>query len=82
LILKALLEKRLAAPDAALDQQALLEAGWPGERVKHEAGTLRVYNALSTLRKLGLRSVLLSRDDGYLLDPKAEFLAVREHEAT
>lgn len=78
LILKALLERRLASPNVALGQQALLEAGWPGERVKHEAGTLRVYNALSTLRKLGLRSVLLSRDDGYLLDPKVEFLAIGE----
>jgi hypothetical protein len=47
----------------------LLEAGWPGERVGPEAGFARVRNALSTLRKMGLRDVLLTRDDGYLLDP-------------
>ncbi|MFO0570379.1 MAG: protein kinase [Polyangiaceae bacterium] len=72
-ILRVLLERRLAAPNTALTQAELLEAGWPGEKVKHEAGALRVYNALSTLRKLGLRSVLASRDDGYLLDPKVQF---------
>ena len=82
LILKALLDRRLDAPGSALGQTELLEAGWPGERVKHEAGTLRVYNALSTLRKLGLRSVLHSRDDGYLLDPKVEFSRVRETEGS
>ncbi len=82
LILKALLEQRLSAPGSALGQAELLEAGWPGERVKHEAGTLRVYNALSTLRKLGLRAVLLSRDDGYLLDPKVEFAKVSDLEGS
>ncbi|MBL8740481.1 MAG: tetratricopeptide repeat protein, partial [Myxococcales bacterium] len=63
LVLRALLEQRLAAPDRALSQASLLEAGWPGEKVGVQAGGLRVYNALSTLRKLGLRQVLLSRDD-------------------
>ncbi|MEM6991151.1 MAG: hypothetical protein AAF721_11655 [Myxococcota bacterium] len=33
------------------------------------AGANRVYVALTTLRKLGLRDYLLSQDDGYLLDP-------------
>jgi serine/threonine protein kinase/predicted ATPase/Tfp pilus assembly protein PilF len=73
LILQALLDRRIDAPNVALTQPELLEAGWPGEKVKHEAGTLRVYNAVSTLRKLGLRQVLLSRDDGYLLDPGVDF---------
>lgn len=82
LILKALLDRRITSPGTALTQQELLEAGWPGERVKHEAGTLRVYNALSTLRKLGLRAVLLSRDDGYLLDPSVEFSRVRDLEGS
>jgi len=50
--------------------EGLLEKGWPGERVHPEAGADRVYMALSTLRKLGLREVLVSRDDGYLLDPR------------
>ncbi len=44
-------------------------AGWPRERVGHLAAKNRVHVAVSTLRKLGLRDVLLSRDDGWLLDP-------------
>jgi hypothetical protein len=37
--------------------------------VRAEAGFARVRNALATLRKMGLRDVLVTRDDGYLLDP-------------
>jgi hypothetical protein len=47
----------------------LLAAGWPGERVGADSGRNRVRVAVSTLRSMGLRDVLLSRDDGYLLDP-------------
>jgi serine/threonine protein kinase/predicted ATPase len=78
LILKALVDRRSVFPILALSQAQLLEIGWPGEKVRHDAGTLRVYNALSTLRKLGLRDVLLSRDDGYLLDPKVDVVKVDE----
>jgi predicted ATPase/Tfp pilus assembly protein PilF len=70
----ALLLQRLAAerrdrPGAPLGWDALLAAAWPGERVLPEAGAHRVRVALSTLRKLGLRDVLRTTDDGYLLDP-------------
>jgi hypothetical protein len=53
----------------ALPRDALLEAGWPGERVLAEAGATRVRVAIATLRSLGLGDVLQTRDDGYLLDP-------------
>lgn len=76
LILKALVERRMSSPIQVLEKTELLELGWPGERVLHEAGSLRVYNALSTLRKLGLRDVLLSRDDGYLLDPNVDIVRI------
>ena len=39
-----------------------------------EAGTERVYTAVATLRRLGLRKLLLQRDDGYLLDPEVELV--------
>jgi predicted ATPase len=68
-LLLRLAEQRHAAPGVALSLHDLLEAGWPGERTTYEAGNARVYNALTTLRKLGLRATLVSRDDGYLLDP-------------
>jgi len=67
LILKRLAEHRLAAPGGALTLDALLEAGWSGERMHPEAGARRVYTAVWTLRRMGLGELLLSRDDGYLL---------------
>jgi predicted ATPase len=72
LVVKALADTRGADPGRALSVAELVERGWPGEKVHPEAGADRVYMALSTLRKMGLRGVILSRDDGYLLDPRVE----------
>jgi hypothetical protein len=76
LILLKLVDHRLKAPGEALSADTLLEYGWPGERVLAEAGASRVYVALATLRKLGLRGLLVSRDGGYLLDPSVELVVV------
>ena len=54
----------------AMSTLELVDAGWPGERMKHEAATLRVYTTVRRLRALGLAEALLTRDDGYLLDPE------------
>lgn len=70
LILLKLVQARQEQPGVALPLDALLAAGWPGERVLPQAGASRVYVALGTLRRLGLRGLLISRDGGYLLDPK------------
>ena len=69
-ILAALAHRRVESPASALPLDGILEAGWPGERVSVEAGAARVYNAIQRLRRLGLDSVLRTRDDGYLLDPE------------
>jgi predicted ATPase len=69
LLLHALVDARLRSPGRALDGDALLAIGWPGERVLRAAGAHRVQVAIATLRQLGLRAHLTSRDDGYLLDP-------------
>jgi hypothetical protein len=45
----------------------LLAAGWPGERVRYDAGANRVYVALAELRKLGLRDWLMNDGAGYRL---------------
>ncbi len=50
----------------------LLDVGWPDDPVMPDVGARRVYVALATLRKLGLREVLLSQDDGYLFSPELE----------
>ena len=68
-ILAALAAARLATPGRALDAFELLSHGWPGQKVLAESGAMRVYAAVATLRRLGLRKEILTRDDGYLLDP-------------
>lgn len=68
-MLAALVEARVSSPGSTLDGAALTSAGWPDERILVEAAATRVRVAIATLRKLGLRNVLLTRDDGYLLDP-------------
>jgi hypothetical protein len=69
LLLLALVRHRLQQPGKALRQEALLSAGWPGERVLPDSGSKRVRVAIATLRRLGLEGALVTRDDGYLLDP-------------
>ena len=69
-VLDALVTLRLEEQGVAWSASALLEAGWPGERVRHESGMLRVYSVIRRLRALGLGSALVTRDDGYLIDPE------------
>ncbi len=66
-IMTALVEAR----GKALSADELLALGWPGEKVVGDAGGNRVRVAISTLRRLGLASVLLTSDAGYFLDPRA-----------
>jgi ATP/maltotriose-dependent transcriptional regulator MalT len=63
-IVMALVEAR-GRPLAA---DELFAIGWPGEKVVGDAGGNRVRVAISTLRRLGLASVLLTSDAGYFLD--------------
>ncbi|MCA9551752.1 MAG: hypothetical protein KC933_17075 [Myxococcales bacterium] len=67
-ILVALVQAHQAG--RALDVTEVVSAGWPGEIVPPDAGATRVYTAIRTLRRLGLEGVLLTRDSGYLLDPR------------
>jgi predicted ATPase len=80
-VLKALLtahaDSRQAGTPRALSADDLLAAGWPDEKVRYDAGMLRVYTAVRRLRKLGLSDVLIRRDDGYLLSPDAQFVEDR-----
>ncbi len=76
LLLLRLIQEHAKKPGGPLTVDDLLAAGWPGERVIRDAGASRVYVALGTLRKLGLRDVILSRDGGYLLDPQVKIVVV------
>ncbi len=64
-----LLQERVASPGHEVGPQELVETAWPDDRSDADALTNRLYVAIHGLRKLGLDGVLLSRGDGYMLDP-------------
>ncbi|HVY46586.1 MAG TPA: hypothetical protein VHB21_11945 [Minicystis sp.] len=68
-LLVALAEARRDAPGEALSWEVLLDAGWPRQNLLVDAAKNRVYVAVAQLRAMGLRDVLVRKDDGYLLDP-------------
>lgn len=68
-VFHALVEARLSRPGTPVPVEALVAAGWPGERMISGAGTERVYAAIATLRRMGLRGLILQQGDGYLLPP-------------
>ncbi len=69
-LLLALATARREQVGSTLSIEQLLQAGWPGENPLPEAGSNRVYVAVSTLRKLGLGESLQRWDGGYRLDPQ------------
>jgi hypothetical protein len=71
LLLGALVDAHAHATTSAssLTVADLVRAGWPDERMVGDAGALRVRVALSELRKLGLRSVLVRDGGGWRLAP-------------
>jgi hypothetical protein len=71
LLLAALATSSREAPGHAQSVDALVASGWPGERLLRRAAAQRVYVALSTLRRMGLKDVLVSSRDGYRLLPVA-----------
>ena len=68
-IVRVLVEARRDRPNVALTAADLINAGWPG--LAPEAGTARLYFTIYVLREKGLRGLLISREDGYLLDADA-----------
>ncbi len=67
LILAALIDQHETSPEKPLGVDALVAAGWPDQRIQTQAGADRVYMAVGTLRKMGLKATLKRRDDGYIL---------------
>ncbi len=55
----------------------LIAAGWPGERIQPEAARLRLYNAIASLRSMGLRGLLVTTDAGYRLEARFQDLSGR-----
>ncbi|MBN9162212.1 MAG: hypothetical protein BGO98_47225 [Myxococcales bacterium 68-20] len=74
-LLIALGELKLHSPEAVLPVTAAFEAGWPGERASPAAAAMRVYTAVHSLRRFGLRGLLVRRRRGYVLDIDVHFAA-------
>ncbi len=55
---------------STLSVHDLFQIGWPGERIPYESQVRRVYTAIWTLHTLGLDVFLLTRNEGYMFDPK------------
>lgn len=70
-----LLEHHRAHRGDYLELVDLIERAWPDERILYEAALNRVYKAVSTLRKMGLKPILQRKSQGgYRLDPDARIL--------
>jgi predicted ATPase len=70
LVLLELARARSESPGRVVLPEALLEAGWAGERMRPEAATKRLHTAIWTLRSLGFEALLATEGEGYLLDPR------------
>lgn len=70
-ILRALVAAFERDGDKTLSLDEVVHAGWPGEKLLSDSASNRVYVALATLRKLGLRDAIERREGGYRLSPKA-----------
>jgi hypothetical protein len=68
-IVELLARRRHASPGDAVTLDEIVSSAWPGERMHTTAAFNRAYVALATLRKLGLRDVLVTGSGGYWLSP-------------
>lgn len=71
-LLRALAAAHRDEPGATAPVDALLEAGWPGERMVGSSGPRRLQVAIGRLRDLGLRDLLQTSEGGYRLDPRTK----------
>ena len=77
LLLERLAEESARVEPKRLPWEDLLESGWPGEKMRPDAAAHRVRVAISTMRKMGLRDVLRTEEDGYRIDPSFRIVRVR-----
>lgn len=61
-------------PGKGTSVDELTEVGWPGQNIHPEAAATRVYTAIRSLRRIGLDQLILTNDEGYLLDPSCSVI--------
>lgn len=59
-------------------REELIDAGWPDEIIDDDAATNRLHVALSSLRRMGLKSILETVGSGYRLSNDVLFVGVPE----
>lgn len=64
-ILLALCHRRASFPGEPMTIDELVEAAWPGERMRPCSAKNRVYVSIALLRRLGLGHVVVSDRSGY-----------------
>jgi predicted ATPase len=79
-ILAALVAQHATHNHIAVSHDALVASGWPGENLRIEAAGTRLRVAIATLRGYGLRDVLLTTEDGYLIGPDVRVVTDRAAE--
>ena len=67
----------MAHGGASASADQLIAAGWPGESIQPDAARLRLYNAIASLRSMGLRGVLVTTAAGYRLEARFQDLSGR-----
>ena len=73
--------ERVRHPGRPVPPEALVRAGWPGERVLPAAAKNRLHVTIARLRRVALESALMHDDDGYFLDPREDARLADPNEA-
>ena len=55
-----------------------VRAGWPGEQILGGAAKNRLNVLLARLRSMGLRDVVVTHENGYMLDPSLPLRVVSD----
>lgn len=75
-LLQSLVDHRLSHPGEAIDPYALFEEVWPDESIMPDAAQNRLYVTINTLRREGLKELIINNSHGYLLDPDVRLIEV------
>ncbi|MCH9682357.1 MAG: sigma 54-interacting transcriptional regulator [Deltaproteobacteria bacterium] len=75
-LLAALVASHVQSTGGVLTPEQLVAAGWPDERLGRRVGVNRLYVAVSTLRKLGLGSMVERTRSGYRFAAEARVRVV------
>ncbi len=70
-VVDALVQMRRGRPGSALSVDEVYAIGWPRSTdATTESRARRVYTMMSRLRRMGLADVIVTSNDGYLVDPR------------